>query len=64
MKIFFAKLAERFGFTKEWERYHTENEQESVRIKNEVDSIIKPSRRGSPQKLIENASEKDKEAEK
>jgi hypothetical protein len=25
LQIFFQRLAEKFGFEKEWERYHTEN---------------------------------------
>ena len=59
MHVFFKKLSERLGFEKQWERYHSENEQQAIRLKNSLESILMPNIVNSPSKM-EN-EEKNKE---
>ena len=37
---FFKKLAQKFGFSDEWEMYHTKNSNQSINFKGKIDKII------------------------
>ena len=63
MHVFFQKIAERLGFEKEWERYHSENEKESVRLKSQIDSIFTTNLMNSPCKIEGEEKQKERKSE-
>jgi hypothetical protein len=37
LEHFFKRLSERLGFESQWNKYHTENENEAIRLKETID---------------------------